>query len=69
MLSYRLDRRVAAPNCLSSGMTYSAVGGEMEGKGSGDKTATATSSKIYLDGWDGSKNTIVIDTSQRYTPG
>ncbi|MDL2288199.1 copper amine oxidase N-terminal domain-containing protein [Oscillospiraceae bacterium OttesenSCG-928-F05] len=35
---------------LTSGVAYTAVGGEMEGKGSGDKTPTATTSKIYLNG-------------------
>ena len=83
---------------LTSGKPYTAVGGEMTGKGAGNKTPTPTSSKIYLDGkvvqftaytiegnnyfklrdigetfdfevdWDGSRNTIVIDTSKGYTP-
>jgi hypothetical protein len=35
---------------LTSGKAYTAVGGEMTGKGAGDKSPTATSSKIYLDG-------------------
>ena len=35
---------------LTSGQPYIPVGGEMAGKGSGDKTATPTYSKIYLDG-------------------
>ena len=35
---------------LTSGMPYTPVGGEMAGKGSGDKTPLPTSSKIYLDG-------------------
>ena len=83
---------------LTSGKSYTAVGGEMTGKGAGNKTPSPTSSKIYLDGkeiqftaytiegnnyfklrdigetfdfevdWDGSRNTIVIDTSKSYTP-
>ena len=83
---------------LTSGKSYTTVGGEMTGKGAGNKTPTPTSSKIYLDGkevqftaytiegnnyfklrdigetfdfevdWDGSRNTIVIDTSKGYTP-
>jgi hypothetical protein len=35
---------------LTSGKAYTAVGGEMTGKGAGDKTATPTSSKITLNG-------------------
>lgn len=35
---------------LTSDQAYTVVGGEMEGKGSGSKTPTATTSKIYLDG-------------------
>ena len=35
---------------LTSGQPYTAVGGEMEGKGSGNKTPTPTSSKIFLNG-------------------
>ena len=35
---------------LTSGKAYTAVGGEMEGKGAGSKIANPTSSKIYLDG-------------------
>ncbi|MDR1571829.1 MAG: S-layer homology domain-containing protein [Clostridiales Family XIII bacterium] len=35
---------------LTSGKRYTAVGGEMEGKGSGSRSAAATSTKIYLDG-------------------
>jgi hypothetical protein len=35
---------------LTSGQSYTAVGGEMEGKGAESKTANPTSSKIYLDG-------------------
>lgn len=82
---------------LTSGKSYSSVGGEIQGKGSGNKTASPTSSKIYLDGsevqftayniegnnyfklrdigeafdfnvsWDGTKNTIIINTSESYT--
>jgi hypothetical protein len=37
---------------LTSGSVYTAVGGEMTGKGGGDKTPTPTSSKISLDGND-----------------
>jgi hypothetical protein len=83
---------------LTSGKAYTAVSGEMEGKGAGNKSASPTNSKIYLDGeaialtayninnnnyfklrdigqafdfgvtWDGTKNTIVVDTSVGYTP-
>jgi len=35
---------------LTSGKSYTPAGGEMTGKGSGNQTATFTSSKIYLDG-------------------
>jgi hypothetical protein len=35
---------------LTSGMPYTAVGGEMSGRGSGEKTPIPTDSKIYLDG-------------------
>jgi hypothetical protein len=35
---------------LTSGQSYTAVGGEMEGSGAGNKAANPTSSKIYLDG-------------------
>jgi hypothetical protein len=35
---------------LTSGKAYTAVGGEMTGKGVGNKSASPTSSKIYLDG-------------------
>ena len=35
---------------LTSGKTYTAVGGEMMGKGAGDKIPTPTNSKIYLKG-------------------
>jgi len=81
---------------LTSGRAYTVAGGEMQGKGSGDKTPAPTSSKILLDGqevaftayniegnnyfklrdigeavdfgvdWDGTSNTIVIDTSKGY---
>jgi hypothetical protein len=35
---------------LTSGNAYTVTGGEMTGKGTGDKTPAATTSKIYLDG-------------------
>jgi hypothetical protein len=35
---------------LASGKPYTAVGGEMTGKGTGDKPASPTNSKIYIDG-------------------
>jgi hypothetical protein len=83
---------------ITSGKVYTPVGGEMTGKGSGNKTPTPTASKIYLDGkevnftvytiegnnyfklrdvasaldfyvgWDGTKNTITIDTNKEYIP-
>jgi hypothetical protein len=37
---------------LTSGQVYTAVGGEMDSKGAGNKTATPTASKITLDGND-----------------
>ena len=42
----------AANNAISltSGKPYTPVGGEMAGKGAGNKSGTPTSSKIYLDG-------------------
>lgn len=82
---------------LTSGISYTTAGGEMEGKGISSKTATPTSSKILLDGkeialtaytidgnnyfklrdigqafdfgvtWDGTNNTIIIDTNTGYT--
>ena len=35
---------------LLGGKVYTVIGGEMEGKGTGEKKATPTTSKIYLDG-------------------
>ena len=35
---------------LTSGLSYTPDGGEMTGKGAGDKTATPTNSKIIMDG-------------------
>ncbi|MCL1975344.1 MAG: hypothetical protein FWG61_04185 [Firmicutes bacterium] len=35
---------------LTSGQPYTTVGGEMQGKGSGEKEALPTTSKIFLDG-------------------
>ena len=35
---------------LTSGKPYAAIGGEMTGKGAGDKTPAPTNSRIYLDG-------------------
>ena len=35
---------------LTNSLPYSAVGGEMQGKGAGEKVATPTSSIVYLDG-------------------
>ena len=35
---------------LTSGIPYTDVGGEMEGKGVGNKTPLPTSSKVFLDG-------------------
>ena len=35
---------------LTNGKAYTVVGGEMTGKGDGDKTTAPTGSKIYLDG-------------------
>jgi hypothetical protein len=35
---------------LTSGQAYTPVGGEMEGKGAGDKTAVPTAASIYLNG-------------------
>jgi len=35
---------------LASGKPYTVVGGEMEGKGAGDKNAVPTSAQLYLDG-------------------
>ena len=42
----------AAANAISltSGHPYTVIGGEMEGKGSGAKTAIPTGSKVFLDG-------------------
>ena len=81
---------------LTGGKTYTPVGGEMAGKGSGNKTPIPTSSKIYMLGrevyltaynidgnnyfklrdigqvfdfgvdWDGTANTIAIDTNIGY---
>jgi Leucine-rich repeat (LRR) protein len=46
---------------LTSGVAYTPVGGEMTGKGAGDKTPAPTSSKIYLDGKDVSFTAYNID--------
>lgn len=46
---------------LTSSKAYTAVGGEMASKGSGSKTATPTSSKIYLDGTEVSFTAYTID--------
>jgi hypothetical protein len=46
---------------LTSGAAYTEAGGEMEGKGAGDKTPTATTSKITLDGADVSFTAYNID--------
>ena len=35
---------------LTSGKSYTVLGGEMEGKGTGNKTPTPTNSAVYLDG-------------------
>jgi hypothetical protein len=83
---------------LTSGQPYTAVGGEMASKGSEDRQAAPTSSKIAIDGaevsltayniegnnyfklrdigaaldfgvtWDAANKTIVISTSEGYTP-
>ena len=88
---------VANAISLTSGQSYTTVGGEMEGKGDGAKTPIPTNSKILFNGqevlfnayniggnnyfklrdvgetfnfsveWDGSQNTIVIDTDRGYT--
>ncbi len=82
---------------LTSGISYTTAGGEMEGKGISSKTATPTSSKTILDDkeitltaytidgnnyfklrdigqtfnfgvtWDGTNNTIIINTNTEYT--
>ena len=46
---------------LTSGRAYTAVGGEMTGKGSGEKTPVLTSSKILLDGAEISLTAYNID--------
>lgn len=46
---------------LTSGKAYTAVGGEMSSKGSGNKTPTATNSKIYIDGKEVSLKAYNID--------
>lgn len=52
-----------AANAISliSGQPYATVGGEMDGKGSGEKTATPTDSKITLDGKEVSFTAYNID--------
>ena len=53
----------AAKNAISlaSGKPYTITGGEMASKGSGNKTASPTSSKIYLDGKEVSFTAYNID--------
>ena len=46
---------------LTSGRAYTAVGGEMTGKGAGEKTPVLTSSKILLDGAEISLTAYNID--------
>jgi len=46
---------------LLSGQPYTAVGGEMAGKGAGNKSAAATSSRITLDGTDVYLAAFLID--------
>ena len=46
---------------LTSGKAYTVVGGELVGKGTGDKTGTPTASKIYLDGKEASFTVYNID--------
>jgi alpha-tubulin suppressor-like RCC1 family protein len=46
---------------LTSGQAYTAVGGEMSGKGAGNKTPAPTTSRIYLDGTEVSLTAYNID--------
>ncbi|MEG1492557.1 MAG: stalk domain-containing protein, partial [Oscillospiraceae bacterium] len=46
---------------LTNGKAYTVVGGELVGKGSGDKSGTPTASKIYLDGKEVSFTAYNID--------
>ena len=52
-----------AQNAISliSGQAYTAVGGEMSGRGAGDKQAIPTTSRIYLDGAEVSFTAFNID--------
>ena len=46
---------------LTSGRPYTAVGGEMTGKGAGDRTPVPATSKIYLDGREVSLTAYTIE--------
>ena len=46
---------------LTNGKAYTEVGGEMTGKGAGNKTATPTESKIYLDGKEISLTAYMVE--------
>jgi hypothetical protein len=45
---------------LTSGQAYTPVGGELVGKGDGNKTATPSTSKIYIDGKEASLTAYLI---------
>jgi len=51
---------------LTSGQAYTAVGGEMASKGSGAKSATSTSSKLYLDGKEVSLTAYTINNNNYF---
>jgi hypothetical protein len=51
---------------LTRGTAYTPVGGEMAGKGTGDKTPTPTTSRIYLDGAEITFTVYSIDGSNYF---
>ena len=48
---------------LTTGKAYTTIGGEMSGKGTGEKKAVLTTSRIYLDGAEVSFKTYNIDNN------
>lgn len=58
---YWLDGVANTIITLTSGRTYTVVGGEMKGKGSGTKTAAPTDWTVYLDGKQVSLTSYKID--------
>jgi hypothetical protein len=54
---------------LTSGKPYTIIGGEMKGKGTENKTAVPTASKIYLDGKEINLTAYIIDGNNYFKLG